>query len=178
MTETFFTIVVILIVAYVLVLKNKKDTKEKRSQIDQAMFLTEKALMYADRAQDVNGVKAKQNNCSKALQYIYEAKQYKSIDECKEFTDTFPDLIAHLKALKKVLPVIAYLEKAEKHRYKDSKRAEKNSLLDAMYEIEKYSITDDDFIKSELPIDYFDEDDTVNAIKRRLNSLGYDKRDS
>lgn len=143
-------------------------SKENKMAIAQ---LTEKANKYLAKIQTVKTTSSKINNCEKALEILRQAEQY---PECREVIEGYDQLIYKIESIKKVLPVGKYLEKAQKHNFKGKDSSEKNSLLDALYEVRTKNITNEDFEIAELHDDQTGEIVSIEMIENRLYDLGWE----
>ena len=165
-------LIILAVIAGIIFLFYKKAqndiSKENKMAIAQ---LTEKANKHLAKIQTVKTTSSKINNCEKALKILRQAEQY---PEYREVINGYDQLIDRIERTKKVLPVGKYLEKAQKHNFKGKDSSEKNSLLDALYEIRTKNITNEDFEIAELHDDQTGEIVTVEMIENRLYDLGWE----
>jgi len=146
----------------------KKEAKQLR--IKEIHDLVDKAQKAAKRIDEVKGSSAKANNCGKALNFLYAASQY---EEYREIINNFDEVTSRLCKLEKVFPIIGYLEKSARYKYKGNDRSEKNALLDVMYEIDKENITELDIIEADITPAGYDKMPSIEDIESRLKELGW-----
>ncbi len=165
-------IIIIAVIAGIIFLFYKKAqndiTQENKMAIAQ---LAEKANKYLARVHSVKTTSSKIKNCEKALEILQQAEQF---PEFRQVIKDYDQLIDKIKRVVKVLPVGEYLEKAQKHSFKGKDSSEKNSLLDALYEIRTKNITNEDFNIAELHDDQTGEIVSVEMIENRLYDLGWE----
>ncbi len=111
-------------------------------------------------------------NCYKSLDIIEEALKY---PEAEEVITNIQDLKKRIPSIQKVLPVVDYLNKADKNRFKKKAKPELNNLLDALYEIKENNITDHHFRVADVKPDGESEEiRTIESIKKRAKKLGWE----
>ena len=140
--------------------------------------LTVIAYQISDILEKITTLKttsARVNNCSKALGLLDKAEGY---EECRQVITNFDVLRSRLDKIQKVLPVVDYVDKSYKHRFKGKDSSEKNTLLDALFEITTKEITNQDIIEAEVYTESAGEIITVEGIKNRLKGLGWENGDT
>lgn len=146
--------------------------EEKEQNIAELRSITSRLMDHLTKVNDAKTVKTKVSNCEKAIDLLYQARSY---ENHSSVITNFDELWEKLPSMKKVLPVADEVQKADKNKFKGKKSAEKNNLLNALYEIETNDITNEDF--EIVPV--FDDDTgevlTVEAIESRLKDLGWER---
>lgn len=146
----------------------KEEREKERAEV---LALATKAQAQMDKVNRLKTTTAQVNACGKALGYLVGAEEYSC---CREVIENYDELLARLRALKKVLPIVGHVEKANKHRFKGKDASEKNALLDALYEIETYKVTDEEVRLADLMPDGMREPIEIEGIRRRLRELGWE----
>jgi hypothetical protein len=167
---TFLIIIAVIVGIIALFYKKAENDVSKEDKAKVAM-IADKANQYLSKIDSAKTTSSKINNCEKALETLYQAEQFPG---CREVIEDYDILIDKIQRVKKVLPVGKYLEKAQKHNFKGKDSSEKNSLLDALYEVRTNNITNQDFEVAELHDDQTGEIVTVQLIENRLRDLGWD----
>lgn len=166
---------VIILVVFVVIIAIWMYQSEKKKSSDKNKLaiakLSEQANHYLSKIDSAKTVTSKINNCDKGLDLLIRAGQY---PECRTVITNYDELIDRIQRIKKVLPVGDYLEKAQKHNFKGKDSSEKNSLLDALYEIRTNNITNEDFEIANLHDDQTGEIITVEKVENRLKDLGWE----
>lgn len=135
------------------------------------MQLADKAQHYLEKVDSVKSYTAKANNCEKALRLLEEADIY---PECREIISDYDKLTSRLNSIIKVLPVVGHIEKAYRYQFKGKEAAEKNALLDALYEIRTNEISNEDFWRAEVLPEGTGEIIEIETIESRLKELGWE----
>lgn len=165
-------LIILAVIAGIFFLFYKKSQNDISSENKMAVAqLAEKANKHLTKIQTVKTTSSKINNCDKALEILHQAEQY---PECREVIEDYDQLIDKIERMKRVLPVAKYLEKAQKYNFKGKDSSEKNSLLDALYEIRTKNITNKDFAIAELHDDQTGEIVSIEMIENRLYDLGWE----
>lgn len=169
------TIIIIVIIAIALLVVRDRLAARRRHRKQILYELSRLGISLQNTLEKIEKVKtttSKINNCSKALDIMDEALAY---PEAREVIENIDELRLRVIKIKKVLPVIDYIEKANKHRFKKKGKSELNCLLDALYEIGTNNITDEDFrIAKFVPADT-KQMVTIQQIKTRAKELGWDE---
>jgi hypothetical protein len=169
-------VVIALAAAAGIALKIRQDREREAKQArlerqEQVLAAAERAQSLFEKIQSLKTNTAKANNCEKALA---ELRKVDHLPETREYITNYDGLVAQLESLKKVLPVIGHIEKAYRHQFKGSDKAEKNALLDALYEIQTHGISDEDFERAQAYPEGTGEIVERKNIERRLRELGWD----
>jgi GTP1/Obg family GTP-binding protein len=144
--------------------------KEKTARKNEVRNLAIKAQKSIEKINTLKTIGAKENNCASAIKLLSQAEEY---EECREIISNFDTLKSQLAKIQKVLPVVNYIEKSYKHKFKGKDKLELDSLLDALYEINKKGITDNDFVIANIFPEATDETITIEGIRNRLVCLGW-----
>lgn len=167
-------IIFIAIVFAVLILldlsKRKKAEKEERER--QVALLAYKIHDLLEKIMSLKTSSAKINNCGKALLLLNQAEEY---EECRQVIKNFDELQNRLIRIQQVLPIVDYVEKSYKHRFKNKDSSEKNTLLDALFEIKTKGITNQDILEAEVYPESTGEIITIEGIIGRLKELGWEE---
>jgi len=161
-------VIVGLIFAYFYRQAGKEIAEENEREILQ---IVEKVNNRLSKIQSVKTTSSKINNCEKALDLLKQADRFPG---CRKVITNYDELVDKIERIKKVLPVGKYIEKAQKHNFKGKDSSEKNSLLDALYEIRTKNITNEDFEIAELHDDQTGEIVTIEMVENRLYDLGWE----
>lgn len=93
--------------------------------------------------------------------------------ELHDVIKNYDEMAQHLEAITRVAPVITAVEKSYRHKFKGSQKPELNALLDALYEIKKNSVTNQDIVSARLMPSGTGEIIEIENIERRCRELGW-----
>ncbi|WGK60538.1 hypothetical protein QAO71_10580 [Halopseudomonas sp. SMJS2] len=111
---------------------------------------------------------------SRAQKALDTLKQVTAYPEYRDVIRDYDKKAQHLEAITRVSPVIAAVEKAYRHKFKGSQKPELNALLDALYEIKKNAVTNDDIRNARIMPEGTGEIVAIEDIERRCRELGWD----
>ena len=96
-----------------------------------------------------------------------------SVPHYEEIFKDYENDLANLKATVRVLPIYEFYNKAEKHRFKGKDKSELNVLLDALYEVKKENLFEEDFTRGKVFTDH-GEILTLAMLENRAKELGWE----
>lgn len=152
--------------------KAEKERAARATEQSEVVRLAERAQAELAKVNNLKTSTGQANACGRALGYLTAAEEYPS---CREIISNYDELVARVKAVRKVLPVVGHIEKAYRHRFKGKDAAEKNALLDALYEIQTYRITDEEIALAEVMPGGTGEIVEIAGIRQRLRELGWEE---
>lgn len=167
----FLTLLILAIIGIVAFFYSQQKREERKGREAEVIRLAQRANDCFQKMESVKTTSSKINNCSKGLEFLKEAGKY---PECRDIISNYDQMIEKAQSAKKVLPVIKYLKKSHRHNFKGKDSSEKNSLLDALYEIRTKSITNEDFEIAEAIDEETAELIRIENIENRLKELGWD----
>ena len=147
---------------------NKKEREKER--VAEIAFEAEKVQRSLDKVATLKTPTAQIRHCETALAQLYKLEEYPNV---RSVVSNLDELKVRLHALIKVLPIMKHIEKAYRHQFKGAEKAEKNALLDALYDIETNDVTNEDFFNAETFPEGTGEIVEIESIKRRLTQLGW-----
>lgn len=166
---------IIAIVIAVIILVWRDQAKKKRQELERRKYeIAQIAFKAQDLFEKISTLKtstAKANNCGKALNLLAQAEEY---PECRQVIQNYDELMERLEAIQKVLPVVDFVEKSYKHKFKAKDKSELNSLQDALFEIKKKGITNQDFEVALVFPEGTGEIITIEGIESRCKQLGWE----
>lgn len=136
----------------------------------EAARLALKIQAAVDKLESVKTTAAKVNNCQKVLSLLDQAG---SSPECVAMITNYGEVVDRLRSIEKVLRAVDHVEKAYKHQFKGNAAAEKNALLDALYEIRTKRVTNRDFDIAMVMPEGTGEIIRIENIQNRLKELGW-----
>lgn len=157
----------------------KKAQNEKQERLHRELEFTriaEAALKDLQRAENAVKGETQARWIRKAAQKLFAARR--DYPDCTHIVENFEETLAGLKAKEKVLPMIDPLEKAAKARFKENDSAEKNALLDALYQAKLKKVTDKDIKKADIVPDGMDGIVLMDDLRDRLHQLGWSESES
>ncbi len=181
-----YIIVVVLVLVLVVVIAASKEQEKKRQEAEQAkryiaMRKEEQAVVAIalkvqaelSEIDSPKGLTARVGHCKKAIGLLHSAKEYWPI--YKEVIENYDELEVRLESMQKVLPVIDYVEKAYKARFKGNASSELNALIDALYAVQTGQVTNGDLIRAEIfPEGAFGEIVQIEDVIERAKELGWE----
>lgn len=170
--EVFIIIVVISIVMLVFRDRIVGKRKQKKQRFAEQVQIAKQMQDAFNKIMKVKTTQAKINNCSRALDLMDTLLTY---PEAREVVTNIDELRLRVIKIKKVLPVIDYIEKANKHRFKKKDKSELNCLLDALYQIKTNNIEDKDFIIADVYPENTQEIVSIQQIESRAKELGWEE---
>jgi lysylphosphatidylglycerol synthetase-like protein (DUF2156 family) len=108
--------------------------------------------------------------CDKAINLLAEIKS------CGEFADMVQDrfvLAEEIVSLKKVIPILPMLQKAERQNFMRKEKAELNHLLEILFEAKKENVLDCHLAAAGVGSDIYGSPLTIFTIKKRAGELGW-----
>lgn len=165
----FVGFIILVIFAYTYLGERQK---VKARNIEKLQRMASQTNKYINKVSSVKTASAKINNCEKAIETLQQAS---TLPEYRDVFTNYDSMMRKLHCLKKVLPVDDYIKKADKHAFKKNESSEKNSLLDALYEIESNNITNEDFKRVELTNNNSGDEITIEYVESRLKKLGWER---
>ncbi len=166
------TIPIIIIIIVITIWRKK--CKKKQARLYEASQLGLKAAKYVDNINNLKTTQLRLNNIPPALELI---NQIKFLDPNGEIIDNIDSIICQLAALEKTLPVEDFLEKSEKAKFKNNKKAQLNYLLEAIYLCRQVGITNNDFkINNRTEINNNQQIITIESIEDKAKVLGWEER--
>lgn len=171
----FWTLLVIVgifaLIVYAFAYQSSK-REESAKNVEKLQRMASATNQYLNKIQSVKTASAKLNNCDKAIETMQQASAY---NECKKVFTNYDRMLNKLYSLKKVIPIDDYIKKADKHAFKGNDKSEKNSLLDALYEIESNNVSNTDFDVVDATHDKTGKPITIEYIESRLQGLGWER---
>lgn len=122
----------------------------------------------------MNEAKTASTRSSRAQKTLDTLKQVTAYPEYRDVIRNYDEMAQHLEAIARVAPVIAAVEKAYRHKFKGSQKPELNALLDALFEIRKNDVTNDDIRNARLMPEGTGEIVEIENIERRCRELGWE----
>jgi hypothetical protein len=180
----FIVVVVVGFIAIAIAASMEKEKKRKEAEQAEryiAMREEEQAVVaIASKVQaelseidSLKGLTARVGHCKKAIGLLHSAKEYWPI--YKEVIENYDELEVRLESMQKVLPVIDYVEKAYKARFKGNASSELNALIDALYAVQTGQVTNGDLIRAEIfPEGAFGEIVQIEDVIERAKELGWE----
>ncbi len=186
MDLTYFIVLVVVVVGIASAIAASTEKEKKRQEAEQAKLNTairekEQAVVaIASKVQaelseidSLKGLTARVGHCKKAIGLLHSAKEYWPI--YKEVIENYDELEVRLESMQKVLPVIDYVEKAYKARFKGNASSELNALIDALYAVQTGQVTNGDLIRAEIfPEGAFGEIVQIEDVIERAKELGWE----
>jgi hypothetical protein len=170
--KTFIIIAIIVIAIWIFAKYIGSQKKLKNQRFAEQVQIARQMQQAFDKIMKVKTTQAKINNCSKALDLMDMLLTY---PEAREVVTNIDELRLRVIKIKKVLPVVDYVEKANKHRFKKKDKSELNCLLDTLYGIKTNNIRDEDFIIADVVPGDTGEKVTVPQIRARAKELGWEE---
>lgn len=171
---TFIAVFFLILAVFIVFIVLGVIQKIKQEKISAFKVIADNINDYANGLNTAKTTKTKLKYCEKALSELHRAE---TLDD--NYKTIFPEhgqLFKKFAALEVVLPVMDHLNKAHKNRFKQKNAAEKNNLLDALYEIKEKAIHDEDFVVADLRNEETGELTTISGIETRLKELGWEPK--
>ncbi|GMR20561.1 MAG: hypothetical protein BMS9Abin36_1157 [Gammaproteobacteria bacterium] len=164
--KAILVFVAIFVIVYFIRKINRTDREMKK--IAPLIAKMERAVHFVNNGQSTS---VRINNARKALELLQQINQYPSAAVRIQDREK---LERKLRAFRMALPILEYIERADKNKFKGKKKPELDAILNALYYIKKHSITDEDLLESEFCDDDTGEVYSIGLIKERAKSLGWD----
>lgn len=157
-------------VIWYMVAKHERERKEERLRpIIYDAYQLQKQLK---KVNELKTPKSRVTRCEKAIAIL---EKHAGNTEAREVITNLDEVFQRLKSMKKVIPVVDYVERAYKHEFKGKDNAEKNALLDALYHIRMHRVTNADFFTAGVLPEATGEIIQIENIEKRLRELGWDE---
>ena len=169
---------IVLVAVAALIFWRAKVTKQKEEAASRKAYVVDvayKAQKIADKVSELKTNSAKANHCAKAQKLL---ESISSMPEAREVVKNFDEIFSRLESMQKVFPVIGFVEKSYKHRFKGKAQPELNALQDALYEINTQGIEDKDFEIAMVFPEGTGEIVTIGGIEQRCIELGWEPKTS
>jgi NCAIR mutase (PurE)-related protein len=150
----------------------REDQRRKAADRAEAERLALAANAELKKVKEAKTTATKEKALTRALEHLREVQFCEAGPQVVENLD---GEIRRLHAAISVIAIVDKVEKADRHRFKGSKKAEMNALADALYEIETEGLTSDTFLEAGVAVSGTGEVPTVESIRERLEQLGWER---
>ncbi len=139
---------------------------EEWHKINDIISSIEKLIPEAELGQSKT---ARKNNARKILQLLDSLEELGK----KDTITNFDELRDRTKCLLKIADAIDFLDKADKRLFLNQKKREKNYLLEALYHLITYGVTNKEFNSLSLKSEFTGRIWTVRYLKQRIINAGH-----
>jgi len=151
--------------------QDKERQQKKEGRIEVFNEYVQKAQKYIDKAYESKSSATKINNYKKALDILLALNRY---DDYRELSKDSDKSVEILRKAIRVMPIIEYVTKASKHRFKGNTKQELAALQDALYEIRMKNISNEELtVTDKICSDDMRPIITIESMVSRLAELGW-----